>query len=211
MEDERLDNLIDELLADMPPVEVPENLSFDAGAIMRKAKEQEEEEGLERVKADPHKGARRSWKKWIAVAAAFAVLAGGIYYGAGSKPGEEPGGLQTGETIEDGEIPLAGPDAPADPGTTEEPGGEEPAQSEENPTQAEEDPQVLAELFLRAYSDESFVKQLTDGDKGYGYIVTGHKDVPEGTEFMVYFYESEEERSAYTVNDEQLRYILWKH
>ncbi|MCR4804920.1 MAG: hypothetical protein K5981_04630 [Clostridia bacterium] len=204
MENDRLDNLIDELLEDMPPVQVPTDLSFDAGAIMREAKRREEAEHLERVSVAPLNAKKRSWKKWVAIAAAFAVVAGGLYFGVGA-PGQTDPGTHIAETIDDGQIPLAGPDDPATPAQPENPGEPQTQEPEE------EDPQVLAQLFLSAYADEAFVKELTDGDRGYGYIVTGHKDVPEGTEFMVYFYESEEERSSYTVDNDKLRYILWKH
>ena len=96
------------------------------------------------------------------------------------------------EQIPDGETPAAPP---------EEQTGEETADPEENEFEI---------LLEEALQDEEFAADFAAEDKGFGHNIVDVQDVPEGTEFMVYFYESEEEQLAGTVNEDDIRSILWK-
>ena len=109
--------------------------------------------------------------------------------------GEEYAGgneIDPDEQIPDDETPAASP---------EEPAGEEPADPEENEFEI---------LLEEAMQDEEFAADFAAEDKGFGHNIVDVQDVPEGTEFMVYFYESEEEQLAGTVNEDDIRSILWK-
>ena len=109
-------------------------------------------------------------------------------------PTEYAGGneIDPEEQIPDGETPAAPP---------EEQTGEETADPEKNEFEI---------LLEEALQDEAFAADFAAEDKGFGHNIVDVQDVPEGTEFMVYFYESEEEQLAGTVNEDDIRSILWK-
>ncbi len=109
-------------------------------------------------------------------------------------PTEYAGGneIDPEEQIPDDETPAAPP---------EEQTGEEAADPEENEFEI---------LLEEALQDEAFAADFAAEDKGFGHNIVDVQDVPEGTEFMVYFYESEEEQLAGTVNEDDIRSILWK-
>ncbi|MBQ6294379.1 MAG: hypothetical protein IJK80_00795 [Firmicutes bacterium] len=109
-------------------------------------------------------------------------------------PTEYAGGneIDPEEQIPDDETPAAPP---------EEQTGEETADPEENEFEI---------LLEEALQDEAFAADFAAEDKGFGHNIVDVQDVPEGTEFMVYFYESEEEQLAGTVNEDDIRSILWK-
>ena len=311
MDEKRLENLIEETLSTMDPVEVPKDLHFDAAKIMRLAKMQEEEEAernpaplsfFERMRETFRS---RSWTRYAAAAAAFVVLLG-IYgmtrdgSGVAPVPGSDPGQVAV---IDDPTVPLTPPDEPVqtedpvqsedpvtpdvpdepqqsedpettqtpavtpapptqsaqnppkpqppapkppaeeqqpvvdteEPGTDEEPVEEEPdevdnpteyaggneidpdEQGEEpaNPEEAGEDPEdpeenIYENMLAEALQDEEFAADFAAEDKGFGHNIRSVEDVPDGTEFMVYFYESEEEAASGTVNEDNIRSILWK-
>ena len=319
MDEKRLENLIEETLSTMDPVEVPKDLYFDAAKIMPLAKMQEEEEA-ERAPAPVSFFDRmretfrsRSWTRYAAAAAAFVVLLG-VYgmtrdgSGVPPVPGNDPSHVAE---IDDPTIPLSPPDDPIqtddpvqteDPDTPDIPGEEQqpdetevtpvtpvtpsqPVQSAEghkpapqnpapppapvtpsqpdpepeepvveepveeepgevdNPTeyaggneidpeeqipddetpaaqpgdQTGEEPETetpeedaYETMLQEALQDEEFAAEFEAEDKGFGHNIVDVQDVPEGTEFMVYFYESEEEQLAGTVNEDDIRSILWK-
>lgn len=298
MDDLRLDNLIDETLKTIDPVEIPEDLHFDAAKIMRLARMEEEAEAEAKREERPAPllslsrlrdvFQSRSWTRYAAAAAAFAILLGVYGFshnGEGDPAVPVPGGPTNVADVEidDGQIPLAEPDdpmqgeedpavtpgtevdpqpetdpqpavtpappvqsaentpapvqpqpapAPAEPETPPEviddqetPAAEGPEYAgglEENPAEGEtpqpdpavdpENPQedILGSLLELAMQNESFAESFAAEDKGYGYQLLKAEDVPDGTQFMVYFYESEEEAAAQTVNEENVRSILWK-
>ena len=129
MDDLRLDNLIDETLKTIDPVEVPKDLHFDAAKIMRLARMEEEAEAEAKREERPAPllslsrlrdvFQSRSWMRYAAAAAAFAVLLG-VY--TLSQRGEPvvpvPGGPTNVADVEidDGQIPLAQPDDPVQDG-----------------------------------------------------------------------------------------------
>ena len=324
MDEKRLENLIEETLSTMDPVEVPKDLHFDAAKIMRLAKMQEEEEA-ERTPAPVSFFDRmretfrsRSWTRYAAAAAAFVVLLG-IYgmtrdgSGIAPVPGSDPSHVAE---IGDDTIPLAPPDdpietedpvqsedpvtpevpdegpqtetpdntpvppvtpsqppqsadshtpapqnptpqppsvtpqqpdtEPEEPGIVEDPpveeepdevdnpteyaGGNEidPDEETQNPPEEEgpgeepgdeqtepadpEDPEenIYENMLAEALQDEEFAAEFAAEDKGFGHNILSVEDVPDGTEFMVYFYEDEEEAASGTVNEDNIRSILWK-
>ncbi len=109
-------------------------------------------------------------------------------------PTEYAGGneIDPEEQIPDDETPAA------------EPGG----LTEKDPENPEED--EFEALLEEALQDEEFAGAFAEEDKGFGHRIQDVQEVPEGTEFMVYFYESEEEQLAGTVNEDNVRSILWK-
>ena len=109
-------------------------------------------------------------------------------------PTEYAGGneIDPEEQIPDDETPAA------------EPGG----LSENEPENPEEN--EFETMLEEALQDEGFAADFAAEDKGFGHNIMDVQDVPEGTEFMVYFYESEEEQLAGTVNEDDVRSILWK-
>ena len=119
------------------------------------------------------------------------------------------------EIIEDEETPAAeGPEYAG--GLEEQPAEgegpqEEPSEDPQEPPE-EEKPQedILGSLLALALQNESFAESFAAEDLGFGYQVLKAEDVPDGTQFMVYFYESEEEAADQTVNEENIRSILWK-
>lgn len=304
MDDLRLDNLIDETLKTIDPVEVPKDLHFDAAKIMRLARMEEEAEAEAKREERPAPllslsrlrdvFQSRSWMRYAAAAAAFAVLLGVYTLSQSGEPVVPvPGGPTNVADVEidDGQIPLAQPDDPVqdgeDPAVTPDPeqgSAEDPVQTEdpqpavtpappvqsaettpkppapqpaptpatpepETPTDVIEDeetpavegpeyaggletdpvegeepvtdpgepgegetPQedILGSLLALAMQNESFAADFAAEDKGFGYQLLKAEDVPDGTKFMVYFYESEEEAAAQTINEENVRSILWK-
>ncbi len=308
MDDLRLDNLIDEALSSIEPVEVPKDLHFDAAKIMKLAEMQEKAEAearREEIPAAPSVLVRlrqsfqnRSWTRYAAAAAAFAILLGvySFFNGEDDNPLIPPVGdpTHTAEVeIDDGSIPLATPDEdipdeepddpvtdpqpeqepdvttppeeetppapppvqsadnpkppaprpPVDPSApvqdeqpavdveeeTEDPpvegseyaeGLEIPAEDPEEPTETQEAPEgeeppapqedILGSLFSLAMQNESFAESINALDAGFGYKVLKAEDVPDGTQFMVYFYASEEESTSETVNEDEIRSVLWK-
>ena len=317
----RLEKLIEETLSTMDPVEVPEDLHFDAAKIMRLAKMQEEEEAarapapvsfLDRMRETFRS---RSWTRYAVAAAAFVVVLGiyGMTRGGSDVPpvpGSDPGQIAV---IDDPTVPTTPPDDPVqtedpvqsedpvtpevpdepqqpeDPETvpapvvtpqqptqsaqnppkpkppapkppaeeqTQQPGtetegpdiveepveeepdevdnpteyaggneidpdeepqnppegqGEEPAGPEE-PGEEPDDPEenIYENMLTEALQDEEFAADFAAEDKGFGHNIRSVEDVPDGTEFMVYFYENEEEAASGTVNEDDIRSILWK-
>lgn len=119
------------------------------------------------------------------------------------------------EIIEDEETPAAeGPEYAGgleeQPAEGEEPQGEPSEDPQEPPEEEKPQEDILGSLLALALQNESFAESFAAEDLGFGYQVLKAEDVPDGTQFMVYFYESEEEAAAQTVNEENIRSILWK-
>ena len=104
---------------------------------------------------------------------------------------------------------------PQDPpeGQGEEPAGpEEPGDEPVEPGEEGDDPEenIWENQLQQAMQDEAFAEQYNAEDKGFGHSIRSVEDVPDGTEFMVYFYENEEEAASGTINEDDIRSILWK-
>ena len=92
----------------------------------------------------------------------------------------------------------------------EEPADEEPTDLPAEPGDDATEDDIYENMLQEALQDESFKVKFDEADKGFGHSIQDVQEVPEGTEFMVYFYESEEEQLSGTVNEEDIRSILWE-
>ena len=115
------------------------------------------------------------------------------------------------DVIEDEETPAAEGPEYAGGLETDPVEGEEPVTDPREPGESETPQEdILGSLLALAMQNESFAADFAAEDKGFGYQLLKAEDVPDGTQFMVYFYESEEEAAAQTINEENIRSILWK-
>jgi hypothetical protein len=126
---------------------------------------------------------------------------------------EEPGEVDQGSEY------AGGMEIDPDEQTGEEPADEEPTDlpeepGEENPDEAQApeatEDDIYENMLQEALQDESFKAKFDEVDKGFGHSIQDVQEVPEGTKFMVYFYESEEEQLSGTINEEDIRSILWE-
>lgn len=181
MGEDRFDNLIDETLSTMEPVKLPEDLRFDAAKIMRLAKMEEEEEAAANRSSSFSGRLKAFFKNPTRLAAAAAAFIILLgVYGITKQPDV---------IVDPGEV-ITPPEYQA--GLTIYP--------EES----------FEEMLAQAMEDESFAAQFNEEDKGYGYVIRSVQDCADGIEFMVYYYESEEESLAGTVNEENVRSIIWQ-
>ncbi len=219
MDEKRLENLIEETLSTMDPVEIPKDLHFDAAKIMRLARMEEEEEAARQPETRSfmdrlmERFQSRTWTRFAAAAAAFALVLG--VYGMTRDGGKIPGMPGTDPTqvadIGDNEIPLAGP------GGEDEIVEEDSSDVVDTPEFAgglelspEEEESIWEEMLQKALLNEAFAKEFAAQDRGFGYRIRNAEDVPEGTLFMIYFYESLEEQTSGIVREDSIRSILWK-
>lgn len=217
--------LIDELLAEVPEVEIPEDLHFDASLIMKLA----EEEKLQRkeIRVTRAKNPRRM-RMIAGLCASFVVLAGVTYFGLNNL---RMGGMKS-------EAPLQAVDsiAPAEGNEYKAETGQPCYKAESTPLTAEDRNQADSlfyglgeedlrkiqaemdehpdwyELLWAALENESFAEEFKAANLGYGFYICELTDTAESVEFMIYFYPEAGKDNLDCNADENayVRSILWK-
>lgn len=204
--------LIDELLAEVPEVEIPEDLHFDASLIMKLAEERRSPE-REEIRVSRTKNPRRM-RMLAGLCASFVVVAGVAYFGLNNL---RMGGMKS-------EAPPQAVDsiAPAEVNKAESDFDSEWKAGQEQPCYSEYDVQKMQpnmdehpdwyEMLWTALEDESFAEEFRAADPGYGFYICELHDTAESIEFMIYFYpeSSVQGFDCENVNNADIRSILWK-
>lgn len=128
------------------------------------------------------------WRRYAAIAAAFFILLG--VYSLNRSGVFSP---QPQDIIEDHPGPIL--------------------QSPQYHAGYEIDPQQYAayeELLAAARQDETLNTHFSEYDKGFGYVILSAEEAAENVQFMIYFYQSEDEKASGFVDTENIRSLLWK-
>ncbi len=218
MEREGEYKLIDELLAEVPGVKIPDDLHFNAALIMKLA---EEERGVQRREIRISKVVRRR-RMLAGLCASFLVLAGVAYFGLNNlrmggamksaAPAEAVDSVGKAEldqpryTVES--TPLSSEDR-NQPDSVVYGLGEYELQRMQSDMDEHPD---WYEILWEALEDGNFAQEFAEADLGYGFYICELTDTAEGIEFMVYFYtEADTDEFDCTNSDSaDIRSILWK-